>query len=118
MLSAVLISRNHSIMRLISFAKNCSIQRSIVFVYGPWKTLTLLSVPVSDESPGRGHDDGIWLRVLRQVLRQCGSSHHTRVRVTFNVRCSVTMERNRILFYDTVTGLHPNAAHVSSCMFM
>jgi hypothetical protein len=33
--SAVLISRNNSIMRLISFAKNGSNQRSIVSVYGP-----------------------------------------------------------------------------------
>jgi hypothetical protein len=33
--SAVLISCNHSIMRLISFSKNGSNQRSILSVYGP-----------------------------------------------------------------------------------
>jgi hypothetical protein len=33
--SAVLISFNHSITRLISFTKNCSNQRSILSVYGP-----------------------------------------------------------------------------------
>jgi hypothetical protein len=35
-LSAVLISRNHSITHLISFTKNGSNQRSILSVYGPW----------------------------------------------------------------------------------
>ncbi len=52
-LSAVLISCNHSIPRIISFTKNCSKQRSIVSVYGPcsrgwhstWQLLNMAAVP-------------------------------------------------------------------------
>jgi hypothetical protein len=43
--SAVLISRNHSITRIISFTKNASNQRSIPSVYEPWILLNLEGCP-------------------------------------------------------------------------
>jgi hypothetical protein len=58
MLVSILISRNHSITRLISFAKNGSNQRSIVSVYGPIQNMRVKKRAFR----GRGR----WKRLIRR----------------------------------------------------